>query len=303
LGGLLSDFGLQIPVLAASIIAGFNLIIGWFILKETHKASTPTPQPTEEGSTSTSSRTTAFQKIMDTFRILASKEYLFFFTSAFLAVCGISVIEVSVPFAMQEKFGATARTLGLMWTIYGVGLVVIKTFLVPPAKKFLGEKKTAMVAQVGTAICIVLLALSPNLYLAFVAFGTHATFQGLFSPSLPALLSTRSPDNLRGLLLGSYSSSSQLARIFVPIISGLLLNVDLRFPFFAAGFTHLAALGSISLIPGQTAAYQVLHVTVDEESAEMTEVVTTSTASPQPEEDNNEPKEENVQLLNQDERQ
>lgn len=292
LGGLLSDFGLQIPVLAASIIAGFNLVIGWFVLKETNKRA---PSPTTDLKTAPSS--TMFQKMMDTFRIVASKEYLFFFTSAFFATCGISVIEVSVPFAMQDKFGATARTLGLMWTVYGIGLVVIKTFLVPPAKKYLGERKTAMAAQVGTAVCIVLLALAPNLYLAFVSFGFHATFQGLFSPSLPALLSTRSPDNLRGLLLGSYSSFGQLARIFVPVLSGLLLNVDLRFPFFAAGCTHLAALASTYLIP-ETVPYQVLPAI--EESTEMNEVVTTPQTTHECIQEENE---ETVQLVNKEEQQ
>ncbi len=154
-------------------------------------------------------------------RLLRERPSLRFVASAALLVtCSQSILESIFAIWALNKFGFGPRTVGLLLFCFASLAVLTQGGLVRVLVPRLGEPKLATLGIFGYVTGLLIVAEAPNwmatgLGLALCGIGT-----GAFSPSASALASKQSEEHERGVVMGTYQSSSSLARVIGPFASG-----------------------------------------------------------------------------------
>ena len=68
-----------------------------------------------------------------------------------------------------------------------------------------------------------------------------AIFQGLTQPNQTSIVSTLTPPENQGEMLGIQQSVTSLAFIFPPLIAGVIVSIDYRLPLIASAAIMLLA--------------------------------------------------------------
>ena len=206
LGGLLSEFGSRAPFYAAAALAFANLVFGYFILPET--VTDKIRRPLE-------------WRRMNPFRALKNVGNLpgvgpllamfFFYQIAFF------VYPTIWAFYTQEKFGWTARDVGLSLAAFGLGVAVVQGGLIRVVVPMLGEWRTVVF---GMSIAIV----------AFFSFGfvsagwmvyaliPLSTLGMVAQPALQGIMSQAVSDDAQGELQGVLMGVGAIGSIISPLM-------------------------------------------------------------------------------------
>lgn len=206
MGGLLSEFGARAPFYAAAALAFANLVFGYFILPET--VTDKIRRPLE-------------WRRMNPFRALKNVGHLpgvgallamfFFYQIAFF------VYPTVWAYYTQEKFGWTARDVGLSLAAFGVGVAVVQGGLIRLVVPWLGEWRTVVF---GLSIAIV----------AFFSFGfvsagwmvyaliPLSTLGMVAQPALQGIMSQAVPDDAQGELQGVLTGVGAIGSIISPLM-------------------------------------------------------------------------------------
>ncbi|MFO1034207.1 MAG: TCR/Tet family MFS transporter [Hyphomicrobiales bacterium] len=231
LGGILGEYGVRVPFIAAAIVALVNLAFGYFVLPETL-------QPANRRAFSWSRANP-----LGTFRIfqtyhgvwpLSGVVALYFFATA--------VYPAVWPFWGSAKFGWGPWMIGITLAIFGVVMAVFQGALSGPAVKLWGEHKVAMLGLASSAIGLVGYGWAPSLTWVIVFFVVHGP-EGFVHPMLTAIMSKAVPENAQGELQGGISSIMNLtmlvgtvffAQAFGYFMDPARANPSPNVPFFIA---------------------------------------------------------------------
>jgi DHA1 family tetracycline resistance protein-like MFS transporter len=205
-GGWVSDFGSRAPFYAAAALAFANLVFGYFILPET--VTDKIRRPLE-------------WRRMNPFRALKNVGNLpgvgpllamfFFYQIAFF------VYPTIWAFYTQEKFGWTARDVGLSLAAFGLGVAVVQGGLIRVVVPMLGEWRTVVF---GMSIAIV----------AFFSFGfvsagwmvyaliPLSTLGMVAQPALQGIMSQAVSDDAQGELQGVLMGVGAIGSIISPLM-------------------------------------------------------------------------------------
>ncbi len=236
LGAGLSHFGFGAASFAAAGLAGANLLLGFFTLKEPVRASAGTPQPRP----SMSLLASAFSRPRTRGLLLAT----FLTTFAFVAM------EATFALLGKERYGLSEGQLGLIFAFGGVVIIIAQGMMVGRLSARHGERRTAMLGASILAGGLLLLPLSPGLGVAALFLGIIAAGQGLVSPALSSMLSLDAGAGRQGGILGLGQAHAAAARAIGPIVAGALFDADDALPYLVAGlvvagvFLILAGLGA-----------------------------------------------------------
>jgi MFS family permease len=212
IGGLLAgndvttaNFARPATLSAALSVLAIALVA--FVLPE----STTAAQRREHGSRSRSGA----------LRLLLERPSLRFIAcAALLVTCSQSILESIFAIWALNKFGFGPRTVGLLLFCFASLAVLTQGGLVRVLVPRLGEVKLATLGIFAYVIGLVLVGegqgwIATAMGLALCGIGT-----GSFSPSASALASRQSSEHDRGAVMGTYQSSSSLARVIGPFASG-----------------------------------------------------------------------------------
>jgi MFS transporter, DHA1 family, tetracycline resistance protein len=164
--------------------------------------------------------------------------------AALLVTTAQGILESIFAIWALHKFGFGPRTVGLM--LFGLAVVAVSMqggfvrVLVPK----LGETRLATIgiASYITGLFIVAQA-GMSLPLTIFGFALCGIGAGAFNPSASALASKQSTVSDRGVVMGTYSASTSLARVIGPFISGpiyVMFGPDA--PFLAGACVMIPAL-------------------------------------------------------------
>jgi DHA1 family tetracycline resistance protein-like MFS transporter len=204
LGGLLGDYWLRLPFIAAAWLNGCNLMLAWFVLPE--------------------SRTPARQKIN-----LAALNPLRPLRWAFSMKGLLPIILVFfILSATGEAYGTcwalwgfdtfrwNGLWIGLSLGTFGVCQTLVQAFLPGPATKLLGERWAVVVGIACACIALVAMAFAHRGWIVFAIMPIFA-LAGIGTPAFQAL-ATRQVDPARqGQLQGVLTSAVSLASIIAPL--------------------------------------------------------------------------------------
>ena len=233
LGGLLAEFGTRAPFVAASVVAGLNMVFGALVLRETLR---PANRRAFEWR-----RANPFGAFRHIARLPGLGRYLaVYFVHEFAFV----VYPVIWSYFTIARFGWSPTQVGLSLAFYGVSFAVVQGGLIGPAIRWLGRWRVMVLGTLASAVSFAVLVVidSGPLALALIPF---SSLGGLVIPALRAELSDNVSASQQGELQGAMASLRAMGMIAAPFV-------------FTATFAFFTAEGAPLILPGAAFAISAL---------------------------------------------
>ena len=142
-----------------------------------------------------------------------------------------------------KRFGIGPMTIGYLLFSLAAIAVVMQGGLVRVLAPRLGEYRLALAGIAAYAVGLAIVGLAPAWGVALAGLALIGAGAGAFAPSASALASRQADAGNRGVVMGTYQSSSSLARVLGPLSSGLVFG---RFgpgaPFLVGALVTLQAV-------------------------------------------------------------
>lgn len=162
--------------------------------------------------------------------------------AALLVTIAQSILDSILGLWALDKYGLGPRTVGLLIFCVAVLAVVTQGVLVRVLVPRLGEPKLATIGILTFVTGLLIVSEAPSVGLTFLGLALCGIGAGAFAPSNSALASKQSDTHDRGAVMGTYQSSSSLARVIGPFASGpLYALLGSKAPFLAGACVALPA--------------------------------------------------------------
>jgi MFS transporter, DHA1 family, tetracycline resistance protein len=141
-------------------------------------------------------------------------------TAALLVTFSQAVLESIFAIWSLNKFGFGPRTVGLLMFCLACLAVLMQGGGVRVLVPRVGEAKLATFGVFVYVIGLVTVAGAPSLVITGLGLALCGIGVGSFNPSASSLASKQADAHDRGTVMGTYQSSSSLARVIGPFVSG-----------------------------------------------------------------------------------
>ncbi len=208
LGGLLGEYGLRVPFLAAAALSGLNLLYGFFVLPESLPASA-------RGKRLQRRNLNPFTPL----RALTEYPLLrnLALTFVLLGLAGQVIFSTWVLYT-EGVLRWTPLQNGVALAVFGLLTAVVQGGLIGPAIRALGERRTILLGLVlSTAEFLVLsVARSAPVLYASLVVGAGG---GLANPAIQGLISRQVDETEQGRVQGAITSLNSLVGVVGPLIA------------------------------------------------------------------------------------
>ncbi|MDY7093988.1 MAG: MFS transporter [Acidobacteriota bacterium] len=161
----------------------------------------------------------------------------------FLVVFAFSAMESMLALFCEERFGFGVKETGLLLVFIGVLMVIIQGGLIGRLTHRFGERALILTGIVVMMAGLALLPLAFNLGLLLLFSALLAIGSGLYTPSIPALISRLTSAGRQGATLGLTRSPSSLARAVGPFWGGWMFeHLGPEWPFWGSSVVMVLAL-------------------------------------------------------------
>ncbi len=240
LGGLLGQWGVRVPFLAAGFLTLINSAYGYFVLPESLAPDN--------------------RRAMDWARAnpvggllaLARKPRVFgLATCTFLTFVGHQVYPSIWVLYTGYRYGWDAVWNSVSLAVVGACAAIVQGWLTPRVVSALGEWRTALLGLAIAALSYIAYGLAAHGWMMFIciAFGSLG---GLAEPTIQGLISNAVSDDEQGAVQGAVTSLESVSGVVGPLLITSLFSYFIRpeapvslpgAPFFACALIALAALG------------------------------------------------------------
>jgi len=218
LGGILGDYWVRLPFIAAAILNGGNLLLALFALPE--------------------SRTPSRGKIdlaalnpLRPFKWVLSMRPVLPIVVVFFIFSGIGEV-YGTCWALwgHDTFGWNGLWIGLSLGTYGACQALAQAFLPGPAVKLLGERATVLTGVAAACLSLLVIAFATQGWMVFAIMPIFV-LGGIGVPSLQSMATRLVPEDLQGQFQGVLASAVSLASIVAPLgFSSAYLVVQQQWP-------------------------------------------------------------------------
>ena len=247
LGSVLAAvWGRAAPGLGAAALCVLNLVFAWRFLSESRELRTTDSHAVRVEPTGLS----PWQVLAHPREVAA--RLIWTYAVAIGAFYGI--VAVFTMF-LGHQFGVGEKTIGYFFMWFGAAGVIVRTTLVGPAVRRLGEAKMAGGGLVVLAAGLMLFPFARNYAVLLTAMtlmplGTAFTF-----PAVTALLSRVVPSKERGLYMGVQQTIGGVSRVIFPWWDGWAYDhIGIAAPFVVSGALTLGTVFLIRGIPAPVAS-------------------------------------------------
>jgi len=204
LGGILGDYWVRLPFIAAAVLNGCNFLLALFVLPESH-------QPERK------KFDLAALNPLRPFRWICSMKGLmpvvltFFILSATGEAYGIC-------WALWgfDAFGWNGFWIGLSLGAFGLCQALVQVFLPGPAARLFGERGAVFVGISCACIALMTIAFAHESWMVFAIMPLFA-LGGIGTPALQALATRQVDADSQGQFQGVLASAVSLASIIAPL--------------------------------------------------------------------------------------
>jgi DHA1 family tetracycline resistance protein-like MFS transporter len=234
LGGILGDWWLRAPFIAAAVLNGLNLALALFVLPESRKD--------QKGAGFTWQTLNPFKPLAwaFNFRALVPLMAIFFILNLVGTVYGTAWAQFS-----EDRFAFSGLTIGLSLGAFGVFHALAQAFLTGPAVARLGERWALVVGMAFEVGAMLTLAFASGGWLLF-AMAPIFALGGIGMPALQSLTTRQVDGENQGQLQGVLASIVSIASVFGPLLfSYIYATVRHDWPgliWISAIFIYLFAL-------------------------------------------------------------
>lgn len=229
IGGITSPLGNAGPGVAASVIAGLNLLLAIAVLREP-----PVHRPAFGVSTAP----------------LPWRTLVAPFAAAIASTLAFTVLYVVFPLHAEQSMGYDRSRVSYLFAFVGLMTALVQGGLVGRLSRLLGEGRLLLLG--GLLMAVGLWGLPRvsdggalfHLSLALLGIGF-----GMAGPAEAGYVSRSAPPELQGRILGSLQSANSMARILGPVAAGLAMGTGGAPAAFigAAAFAAVAGLLGLAM--------------------------------------------------------
>jgi MFS transporter, DHA1 family, tetracycline resistance protein len=240
IGGLLGATSPSTPLFAAAVLTLANVAWIYFALPET--VAHIRPRPVWKWQQVNPLAQLAHVLGMGGLHVPFAAAFSFFFAATML----------QSNFAVYLKDVLQFGPIGIGWILFAVGVmdIVAQGFL---TGKLLPRVGASALAKSGLAInaigfaFIACLIFVPRVEFLLVSIMIFTLGDGLFQPSINAIISNAAPADAQGLVQGANQSQQALARMLGPLLAAVLSPVSLSAPYWAGGLIAVAGVVLLSV--------------------------------------------------------
>lgn len=229
LGGILADntvvswFDHSTPFWFTAILTLFNILLVLRNFDETLLEKRHTEITFTKG----------FQNI---FKSFSAPELKTIFTVVLLVSLGFSFFTQFFSVFMFTKFDYGTKETGLLFGWVGIWLVFTQGFIVRKLVKTLPPRKIMTVSILGLSFAIAALLLPDKAWMFYLINPFIAIFQGMTSPNMTAIVSSRAGAQRQGEMLGINQSMISVGQIIPPLLGGYFSAINVGLPMMVAAF-------------------------------------------------------------------
>ncbi len=208
LGGFLGGYGVRVPFLAASALAGANLLYGALAVPETLAAA--------------NRRAFAWRRAnpLGNVAIVArDPAYLRLVVAWCCTWFALGALQSSFVLANDMRLGWGVRENGLALAAVGVGSALVQGFLTRLIIPRVGERRAALGGYALACLAYTMFGLADHAWILFVGIGLQSA-SSLSGPAVQAMVSARAAANEQGAMQGALSSFQGLTAIGAPLLAG-----------------------------------------------------------------------------------
>ncbi len=221
IGGFLSRYGYPVPAFFASGLSLANFTAALFLLPETLKPENR-----------------AIERVgrIEAFRDAIARPHLpLLLLIGFLTVGAFSSFESTFALFSEHVHGFTAMTIGYVFALVGVVMVIVQGFLVHKVVKSVGEHHVVPASLALVAVGLLMIPAARSVAGMLVANVVMAVGMGFNSPTLMSLISRYSSAEDQGGVMGLTQSLNSLARIAGPVWGGFAFDrLGMGVPYVSA---------------------------------------------------------------------
>ncbi|MCW5909057.1 MAG: MFS transporter [Chitinophagales bacterium] len=140
-----------------------------------------------------------------------------------------------------KKFRFDEKQIGLLFGYIGLWIAFTQGVIIRRIANRFAPHQILRVSLFGLAVTILIILLPPEPWMLYLINPFIAIFQGLTQPNQTSIVSTLTPPENQGEILGMQQSIASLAFTFPPLIAGVLVSFDFRLPLIASAFIMLLA--------------------------------------------------------------
>ncbi|MET0438285.1 MAG: TCR/Tet family MFS transporter, partial [Devosia sp.] len=206
IGGILGDWWLHAPFLAAAILNGVNFALALFVLPEL--------RPGKSDARFTWETLNPFKPLAwaFNFKALVPLMAIFLIMNFVGTVYGTTWAQFS-----EDQFAFSGLTIGLSLGAFGVFHALAQAFLTGPAVAWLGERWALIVGMAFETGAMLTLAFAGHGWLLF-AMAPLFALGGIGMPALQSLTTQQVDSDRQGQLQGVLASIVSLASVFGPLL-------------------------------------------------------------------------------------
>ncbi len=176
------------------------------------------------------------------------RNVLILFFTMIVIMLGFGIVIPILPFYVKQ-FGAGGSALGMLMATYG-----LMQFIFAPIwgsiSDQIGRKPILMVGVFGNALAQLLLGLSTQLWMLFVARALAGILSSATLPTAMAYVSDSTSEEERGGKMGMIGAAMGIGMVIGPGLGGWLASSSLSAPFFlASGLSFLALIIVFLVLP------------------------------------------------------
>src|SRR5262245_56420248 len=203
LGGLVGSLSPRYPFLLAALCSGLNLLMGIFVLRESHRSGS---EPETKGRSFVAS----LLSIRDN-RVLLPLLLIYFLINLIGQIPGSLWIING-----EDRFGWDVWMVGLTFAAFGILHAVAQAFFTEPTTRRFGERGAILLGVACDCSAFVAMALITEGWMVF-AIMILFTAGGIALPAFQSLLSRQASEEHQGELQGTLVSLTSLTEVIGPI--------------------------------------------------------------------------------------
>lgn len=236
MGGALAQVSLSAPLYGAAGLALLNAVLVYFLMPESH--------PREHRSTRLQwAQFNAIGQLAGALRKLHLRRL---FAVVFCFALASTVLQSNLAVMLRDLLSFNPAAIGLALAGIGVMDIVSQGMLAPRLQPRFGERTVALaglaINGLGLA-ALALLPLHPALPLLVCGIAMFTLGDGLFQPSVSALIANAAPSGRQGEVQGANQAQQSIARMAGPLASAWLYGLWAGAPYLAAACVAWFAAG------------------------------------------------------------
>jgi DHA1 family tetracycline resistance protein-like MFS transporter len=209
IGGLLGQYDLRWPFLAAAALCAINWLYGFLVLPE----SLPPERRSKAVNWARANPVGALMFLKSTPNLLGLA------TVGLLYQLGFTVLPTIFVLYTGYRYGWTPQILGFTFMATGVSQILVQTLLVGPGVKRFGERGAVLLGLGAGVVAFLVYGLAPVGWEYLCGVPLFA-FTGFLQPGLMGLMTQRVGPSQQGQLQGAFQSLQGVASFAAPSFFG-----------------------------------------------------------------------------------